>query len=337
MAGAWRQAPPPLELSISEIQSVTPLLLSSRGSALSWWRINQSPLKKSFSSGELQWDYRFYTVEAALHERRIKKVLTLLREAGVEPILIKGWAIARHYPEAGLRPYADIDLCVRPDCLPVARAALLMPEHAQDAVDFTHYEATTLDHRSWDELYQRSQLVRLGEVEVRVLGAEDHLRLLCIHLLKHGVSRALWLCDIALTIEARPHNFDWRLCVGKTEPQADWVACAIGLAHQLLGVRVDDTPVAERAAHLPDWLVQSVLKRWALPDGFDMQQIGTRLGRGDEVFKALRRRWPDPITASIEKGTVFDNAARLPLQLSVYFAPSRIKKFFREAPALLKQ
>jgi len=29
---------------------------------------------------------------------------------GVEPILGKGWAIARLYPERGMRPYGDIDL-----------------------------------------------------------------------------------------------------------------------------------------------------------------------------------------------------------------------------------
>ena len=43
---------------------------------------------------------------------------------GLQPILIKGWAAARLYPETGLRPYGDIDVCVRPDQLAAAKKLL---------------------------------------------------------------------------------------------------------------------------------------------------------------------------------------------------------------------
>ncbi len=50
----------------------------------------------------------------------------------------------------------------------------------------------------------RSQLVNLDGVDVRVPGLEDHLGILCLHLLHHGAFRPLWLCDIAAALETRP-------------------------------------------------------------------------------------------------------------------------------------
>ena len=50
-----------------------------------------------------------------VHEMEIGEAFSRLRSVGIEPILAKGWAIARLYPERGMRPYGDIDLCVHPD------------------------------------------------------------------------------------------------------------------------------------------------------------------------------------------------------------------------------
>jgi hypothetical protein len=50
--------------------------------------------------------------------------------------------------------------------------------------------------------------VELNGAKIRILGAEDHLRLLCLHLLKHGAWRPLWLCDVAAALESRPSSFD---------------------------------------------------------------------------------------------------------------------------------
>jgi len=36
------------------------------------------------------------------------------------------------------------------------------------------------------ELFARSQLITLGQTEVRILCAEDHLRVICFHLMREG-------------------------------------------------------------------------------------------------------------------------------------------------------
>jgi hypothetical protein len=56
------------------------------------------------------------------------------------------------------------------------------------AVDL-HVAVPDLPDRPWDEVFRRSRLAALGEVAVRVLGPEDQLRLLCLHLARHGIAR----------------------------------------------------------------------------------------------------------------------------------------------------
>jgi hypothetical protein len=129
----------------------------------------------------------------------------------------------------------------------------------------------------------------------------------------------MWVCDIAAAVESRPPDFDWDLCLGADETKADWVACAIGVAHQLLGARVEDTPVAGRAARLPRWLVPAVLRGWGRALG-DTQSVPAHVSLLSMVstprsfLEQLRTRWDRPIQSTVELGAPFNNLPRLPLQ-----------------------
>ncbi|HKR61386.1 MAG TPA: nucleotidyltransferase family protein, partial [Pyrinomonadaceae bacterium] len=201
LAGSWREQTKEPQLSTTELTSITPLLLQSGAGALTWWRLRNSPLANESALGELQQAYRLHALQAVLHEINLQKVFKLLQTAGVEAILVKGWSIARLYPEIGLRPYGDIDLCVAPDQYALAQDALREPGDRYP-LDL-HVGTSMLDDRSWDEVFARSQLVVLDETVVRVLAPEDHLRVLCFHLLRHGVERPIGLCDIAVALEQR--------------------------------------------------------------------------------------------------------------------------------------
>jgi hypothetical protein len=180
-------------------------------------------------------------------------------------------------------------------------------------------------------LYARSQLVGLGGVEVRVLSPEDHLRILCVHLLGHGAFRPLWLCDIAAALECRSASFDWDRCLGENRRRADWVLCTLGLAHKLLEVRINDTPAAARAISLPSWLVPHVLKQWESPYVASQPQVkyhpamSTYLRHPAGVIKAIRKRWPDPLEATIRLRGPLNELPRLPFQIG--YSLSRITKF----------
>jgi len=280
-------------------------------------------LRTTQAALDLQDAYRLHALEAVLHEREIIEAFTLLRSARVEPILVKGWAAARLYPEPGLRPYGDIDLCCRPDQYSAAAAALKRVENPAYLVHL-HKGFARLDELSWDELYARSQVVKLVVVDVRIMTPEDHLRLLCVHMLRHGAWRPLWLCDIAAAVETRPADFDWDRCLGRNRRVADWVACAIGLAHWLLKVPVDDTPIAARAKRLPRWLVPHVLKCWSapFPDLHPPQSYKGPLilyiRRRTRLLHALRNRWPNPIEATITVRGPLNDWPRLPFQIGHY-------------------
>ena len=115
LRGIWRHNPPALATSEDELIQVTPLLLRSGGGALGWHRVRHSSLRTSAAARTLQQAYRLHAIRTTVHEQVLQKLFGTLCAAGVEPILIKGWAVARLYPESGLRPFGDFDIVVRPE------------------------------------------------------------------------------------------------------------------------------------------------------------------------------------------------------------------------------
>jgi len=317
---SWRVHAPSSQISEEELANIVPLLTGSGASALAWARIRDSHLRDSATAVELQQAHRLHAVHAAAFEEDITTVFTLLQNAGVEPILAKGWAVARLYPDTSLRPYGDIDLYVRPGQYQSATRALASAEGKRFVVDL-HDRFDSSDGSSIDDLYQRSQLVSLGDARVRVPSHEDHLRILCLHFLRHGAFRPLWLCDIAVAVETRAADFDWKICLGKNARRADWIACSIGLAHRLLGANIDDTPVANRAKTLPVWLISNVLKQWETPYSMSQPPVSyaapmskyLRDPRG--LLADLRRRWPNAIEATVYTGGPFNELPRWPFQI----------------------
>jgi hypothetical protein len=131
---------------------------------------------------------------------------------------------------------------------------------------------------------------------IRILSDEDHLRILCMHLLRSGARRPPWLCDVALLVEAvqtpggsptvrkglamvQTPDFDWDVCLGSDPVPANWVAVAIKLAHELLGANIGKPEAGRQRAEgrrqtsasgvlkvqsqeLPRWLAPGVLQQW---------------------------------------------------------------------------
>ena len=322
LARAWGVSPATPVSSAEEFAEIAPLLLKSGAGALAWWRIRNSDLQDSPFAPQFQHDYRFHALQAALNERALKQIIRVLRGRGVEAVLVKGWAIARHYPETGLRQYSDFDLCVLPDHFEAAKAALKSIESEGYNVDLHQAFGKFFDSRT-DDIFARSQLVTFDDLDVRVLSAEDHLRFLCLHWLRHGAVRPPWLCDIAVLLEEQAEDFDWDLCLGHSPQQADWVACAIGLAHQLLGAQVEGTPIARRAHRLPSWLAPAVLKEWGThfrPLSPIARYLRQPLSRLNGLLGELAHHWPNPIEATMTLNAPFNELPRLPFQVGHVFA-----------------
>lgn len=324
LAGSWRQSPTTFECSAVEIEEIAPMLLSSGASALCWRRINHSNLRTTKAAEKFHQAYRANILQAAIHQRTIEQVSALLRSKGIEPILVKGWAVARLYPEQGLRPYEDIDLCVRPEQFAKAENALKdFPD--QYKVDL-HCGFEKFGGGNVEEIYARSQLVRIGQTDVRVLCAEDHLRILSIHMLREGAWRPMWLCDVAAAVELRPDDFEWNLCLDRNRRWSNWVICALRLAQELLGADIRGTPAAEKKKPLPGWLVPTILKEWESLQPSMMQRhrapMASYWSRPASILAGFRHRWPNPIEATIIVRGRFNELPRLPFQIGSYLVRS---------------
>jgi hypothetical protein len=337
LAGSWRRSPPELECSADELKVVAPLLQGSGTAALCWWRLQYSSLRNVTIAKKLHQAYRLNTLQAVLSQQAIKQAIALLRSAEVEPILVKGWAAAGVYPEEGMRPYGDIDLCVRPEQFGSAETVLKSLADKQYELDL-HKGFTKFGGGSADELYARSRLIRLEEINVRVLSSEDHLRFLCIHMLREGAWRPLWLCDVAAAVESRSADFDWDCCLTQNRRLSDWVICAIRLAHQLLDANISATPADKTLRPLPRWLIPTILKEWATPLPSMIQRhyapMASYWSYPANLLAGLRHRWPNPIEATISVSGKFNRVPRLPYQVGSYFA--RSAKFGLRIPKLLR-
>jgi hypothetical protein len=311
------------------------ILLSTGSAGLAWKQLQKLNIPSSLSA-DLQQNYRNQSLQAAVHDLEVTDIFKRTRAIGIEPILFKGWAIARLYPDSGLRPYGDIDLWVYPAELDKMYRALPSGNDHTYCVE-PHISFYPQFERSFDDVMTQSQLIPLNDVRVRVPCDEDHLRFICLHFLFHGGWRPLWLCDVALMVESVGSGFDWDRCLRGSRKHADWVACVIGLAHQLLGAEVAGTPVAKRAKSLPLWLTRAVLAQWAHGQGMSVAEnlsfsLPRRLLKPKALADAFREHWRNPIQASVEMNATFSDAPRGIWQFSSLFRrfPDFVKYFGRE-------
>lgn len=273
-------------------------------------------------------DFRWNLLQVKAAEARAGRAFELFRERGIEPVLIKGIAAGRYYPESKPRVAIDTDLAVASGDFEKGRE--IVAEHAVEglAVDL-HRELRHLDTVAWDDLFANSIEWRLDSGTIRILRPEDHLRVLSLHWLTDGAGSKDRLWDIYYAVANRSSNFDWHRALDIVEPhRRRWVVCAIALAHKYLGLDLTDTPIADEAADLPSWLVRTVEREWASETKF--VPLEQAFDRGELLAQLPRRLRPDPIWATIQMNGSFDARTRLFYQIGSFFAriPGSVRRIF---------
>lgn len=332
LVGSWRREPPPPSLSEAELAEIAAPLIRSGAGALAWWHIRHSALRSGVGAAALRQEYFDQSVRAARRIHELQRIARALKEADIKFILFKGWAVAQHYAEPGLRPSSDFDLLVRPAQYPAAEASRSQLRLKENQVDL-HITLGDTTHApefyaDVDELFARAQCLALGDIEIAVLSPEDHLALICLHFLRHGGWRPLWLCDVAATLEARPPDFDWARCLGPA-PYADRIACTIGLAHQLLGADLTGVPLGKRGTDIPRWFTQAVLDAWATPEPEQnrlTEPVRAAWRQPRRLGHAVRQRWRNPIQATVALNAAFDDTPRVLYQVVDFV--STVTRFF---------
>jgi Uncharacterised nucleotidyltransferase len=308
----WRSRPPAWEPTLPVLAAVQSLLIGSGAGALAWRRLRDGEPARSPGGFALQQSYRLHAIEALLHERQLARVIARLRSAGVEPLVGRGWAAGRHYPESGLRPYQDFDLYVGQAQHEAARRAL---EGESTAVAL-HIGCAELNDRPWSLLNERARSVPLGSGQVRVFGPEDHLRLMALHMLRHGAWRPLWMCDVGAVLETSGQEFVWDDFLGGDALRTDWACCALVLARELLGAPLAGAPSRVTERKLPGWMRNTVLRQWARPVVRPPRSPRVRSPAAGPSAVGPSALWPNGIEATVGVRGRFNAVPRLPFQLA---------------------
>jgi hypothetical protein len=255
-------------------------------------------------------EFRWNLLQRKAQEMKMVRAFSLLREDGIEPVLIKGWAAGMFYPPSHIRLSIDMDLSVPASDFEAAEAIVRSASSEGLAIDL-HRELRHLDTVEWCDLFENSILIKIDGYPIRVLRAEDHLRVLCVHWLTDGGGNKERLWDIYYIIENRPIDFDWDRFLGLvTKRRRRWLICTLGLAEKYLGLALDDTPIATEAQDLPQWLTRTVEKEWAS----ETKHLPLEVALTDPkmlIKQVGRRIRPNPIWATVDMEGSFDAKTRV--------------------------
>jgi hypothetical protein len=321
LAGTWR----PLSFrkpafSSERLNRLAPLLAAGGGAALMWFRIRHHGSELSQPVLNLYREaYIGSVARAAAHEEELERVLLAFQSAGIRSILLKGWSVGRLYPESGLRPSGDIDLWIDPAQRAQASEVLKAVAIGRQSVDLDHDQFRRFENRSFVDFYDSCDTVYLGPTPVRVLQREDQTRTLCLHFLKHGGWRPIWLCDIAVLLESSTAAFNWELCQGSDARRARWIGCTIALARDLLDAQIPPGAPRYVTASPPGWFTRTILREWSNPSAPHATSFALLIPelkfRPWKLKSAVRGRWRNTIQATVDCEGKFDALPRWPYQL----------------------
>ena len=334
LGGAWRSEPGPFVPGIAGLSPCVETLIRTGAGALVWRRLASMTWRGHPDVDALRRAHHIDRVRAALNVRSVEATITRMRAVGIEPILLKGWSVAAVYSDPALRPLGDIDLLVHEIDGARAQWEADAPDVKRPPID-VHTALLDLTDRSTPALFERSRMIPLGGISVRVLGWEDHVRHLCLHFFRHAGWRPLWLCDIAATLEAMPQDFNWDLCLSGDRLLTERVIAGVGLAGVLLDARPSVPIPARWRQEMPAWLPRAVLRSWGAPfDPLVYQPTAVSLSLRDpgQVLPALMRRWPNPLEATVHRAASLTGRWRPLVQLEE--AGARALGFLRRSRAL---
>jgi len=153
------------------------------------------------------------TAHALALDRVAADVTAALRAAGVEPVLLKGAAVAAWlYRDGAPRGYGDVDLLVAPADLERARGVLeRLGLRGEDVVDLTDTLNGVGLHpaAAWPVLAAGLEPLAVGGTRVRVLGPDARALHVALHAWWHGAAEERPLADLARAL-AVVDDAGWR-------------------------------------------------------------------------------------------------------------------------------
>ena len=253
--------------------------------------------------------------DGMVQQRQLANVIAVLRGAGIEPLLLKGFALADLvYPDPVTRPSQDLDVLVRPDqvelaCQALARMGCALPSQVMvDVQQATAYDLAlvlpptaglaTLLELHWDlaprDLFRldldlwraRAEVFEVAGQRALRFSPEDMLLHLALHMRKHRYVGLRWLCDVAellrrFAIPAASRPLDWEYVAGAGRAAGLTVLLYTSLALARSLLRAPAPPDVLALLEPAAWrqrLLQSILAQDALLAPLEREDAGwTRL------------------------------------------------------------
>jgi len=317
LARSWRATITPLDVSgleDTQLEEAVRILNSSGSGALGLNSLDETELFSEEARTGVRNLHRYYAITNAVHEEAIIAAFALLRERGIEPLLVKGWVIGRMYPDSSRRPFGDLDICVKHHQFEAAKTAFKAAPIPGADIDL-HSGFSKFYEVIDDEIWERSRLVDLKGAQIRVPAEEDHFRHVCLHFLRHGGKRTIWACDICVAIEMRSADFDWQLALGNSELQRHWVGTAVALAAGLLDCDTTGVSPDIQLNSLPQWVRDTVLRAWGRPFHFP-PPLSSAAGSLSALLREIPKHWPNKIEATVNFNRSFGSKPRFIFQLT---------------------
>lgn len=252
--------------------------------------------------------------------RELLQVLTLFEANGIKTLPFKGPVLAQvAYGNLNLRTYADLDVLVYPG--DVSRAIELLvsmgynqpervpgiPERDYEAIENhlacyrpdlgarveVHWAITPRSCFYPDKLKDLEgnlDVTNIAGSEIRTMGIDDLLVILCVHGCKHRWDQLKWVCDTAELVRRNP-QVGWESVLRKAEDRhvLRMFLIGMGVAERLVGVSLPEVVTSKiKADKVACQLIQRVCSDMFL----DLEE-GAK-AKGEWTFHIqMRERWRD--------------------------------------------
>jgi putative nucleotidyltransferase-like protein len=207
------------------------------------------------------------------------RILQTFEAEGIEAVPYKGPALAVYaYGDLALRRFVDLDILVRKAdtlrakellmvggfvCdLPWTNAQQALLLRTQHNLPLSREEGRLVVELHWEiasslfasslqaeEFWGRLQTMRLNNVVVKSLSAEDLVLSLCVHGSKHLWERLAWICDVAELVKMRK-DLNWNALLERAASSGNNRMLFLGLylANSLLDAPLPETIKSKLAA-----------------------------------------------------------------------------------------
>jgi hypothetical protein len=240
---------------------------------------------------DLQLDYFQCSLNNTRTYHELSKILKSAESNGIPIIVLKGAALAGLvYSSHALRPMNDMDLLIKPEDLRKANDMLiqlgwkckiqdgLLEMLNQQGADVEYIKEnglidlhTTIRELPSVDLWANSKAVNIASLNMQILGYEDFLMHISLHIYKHiqtvillggaGITELTKFCDIILLLRKFQNEIDWDYLVktSKLNQSAGALYTILNIVNRDLGENIPDDVLNELKDDAIDLPINSVL------------------------------------------------------------------------------